>query len=654
MRWINRAGTALIAVAIIVGPPLALGLWVQAQHWRVPTATQTRTWLEQPPTAGMIGALLSCIAVTVWLLLVFSLVRRAWGSVRARVRRLRYRSLPTSAQMAAGSMAGVAALALPTVVVDHHGGASTASADLGAAQLARAGSEANSVPAGVELPGGGWVPYRTALAVTVLSATIWLHRRQHYQPRTPRYGQHHADTDLQPLPATAEAITAALNTDGPQPQTSTPGPMPLPDLPSGVLTLHGPGAMNAARGLLVTTVLSAALTGTEHLTVTVRPRDLKLLLDERLTDDLPHGLHLDHGAAPLRINRRLSATATATARHPMLLLTRPSGPTPAARSSDTTSDDTGGTTLIVVTDNPAEEHSWFVNADGTTAAGPLGRAQRLCTLDAQAATDLLMLARQHARRAEPIKEPAAGSSATSDEATPRPAGELHLLGDCRLEINGSVVHVQRSAGLQILAYLAVHPDGATTTELIRAIWPGLDPNTITKRLHTTLTDLRRQLHQALDEVIIRHDERYRLNPHTIDTDLRRLRQAISAAGAAVTAEHQQTAAQAVIDAYGGELAAGFSWPWLHPRREALRRDVIDAYLHLASRASPTHAVELIRTATTVDPDNDAVRNEARRVLESIGQHDPADVLGRAHAHRPSASGLPPPSADHAADNGEAS
>jgi DNA-binding SARP family transcriptional activator len=52
------------------------------------------------------------------------------------------------------------------------------------------------------------------------------------------------------------------------------------------------------------------------------------------------------------------------------------------------------------------------------------------------------------------------------------------------------------------------------------VWPGLPPGTITGRLHTTLSDLRKQLHPLLGgDPITRHGDRYHLNHAVIDSDL---------------------------------------------------------------------------------------------------------------------------------------
>lgn len=618
MRWINRFGTAVIAVLFIAGPPVAVGWWLTARGGRLPTVAYLRSWAQQPPGTGMIAVFLGCIAVSGWLLLAYAVVRRAWHTIARATRRWRRMPLPTPAQMTAGSMAGVAVLAMPAAVVQHPSGATSVSS---AAEPAPAGAEAATVRTGIELPGGGWVPYRTALAVTVLSGAIWLHRRQHYQPRPPRYGQHRDDADLQPLPATADAIIAA--TEPAEPASTAParadaaltdfaltgtarGSTLLPQLPDGLLVLHGPGAADAVRGLLVTNILDTALANGLRTTVTMRPGDLTVLADVPTAGAVPPGVRCDEATVGDALRRH--GVNDDGLHGPAMVLSRPDGPdAPAVRGA--------GQTVVVLDDNLHTGRRWFVAADGHISGTGTGPAQRLCLLDRQAATDLLLLVRHHASATARATPPAGHVDPHAEQ--PRPV-QLQLLGGCQLHVGGQAVTIRRSAGLQVLAYLAVHPDGATTTELIRAIWPGLDPNTITKRLHTTLTDLRQQV-QPLD-VIVRRDERYRLNTDAVDTDLSQLRQALVTTTAAVADQQRQTAAQTLLDTYRGELAAGYTWPWVQRPREAIRRDVIDAYLHLAATADPEQALDLVHAAVTADPCNEAIRAQAQPILAAAGEH----------------------------------
>jgi DNA-binding SARP family transcriptional activator len=214
---------------------------------------------------------------------------------------------------------------------------------------------------------------------------------------------------------------------------------------------------------------------------------------------------------------------------------------------------------------------------------------------------------------------------------------LTLLGTWRLEVRGTAVRLRRTAGLQVLAYLAVHPDGATTADLLRALWPGNAPGAITKRLHTTLTDLRDQLNGLVGAPVIRRHDRYLLNTEAIDTDLSRLRRAMTAAASAVTSGQRQSALEAITSDYRGDLAAGYAWPWLQPVREQLRRDVIDAYLLMAESTDTAHAAELLHAATSVDPYNADLHHRAQALLRATGEHSTADALEQAYAQRLSAA-----------------
>ena len=633
----------MIAAAVVVGPPLAVLLWIRAARSRPPTAADLTAWIAQPQAA--VAALIASIMVSVWLLLVFAIARRAWRAVRVAVRRAR---LPSAAQVTAGSVAGVAALAMPSVIVAHPAGAASVSTpsspdlavpDVGGVEsggVGWAGPQTAATRAGIELPGGGWVPYRTALAVSVLAGAIWLHRRHRYQPGGWRFGQHHRDPDLQPLPATTDAIIAEV--DAPQP-LEVGAESILPDLPAGLLTLHGPGAVSAARGLLITALLEAALADTAaqanaiRAEVRVRTADLHLL-GISMSGDLPAGLSVGDAAA----SPSASPGDGERRRQPMLVINQHARARTAG--GQYAAEDVDRVTTVVVGDGGHQGPRWHVGIDGSVIDGT-EHLRRLCLLDQHAATDLLRLVQLHAATTASSADPRPGRH----DHVSRPA-QLHMLGGCRLYADGTAIHIRRSAGLQILAYLAIHSTGATTTDLVRAIWPGLDPNSISKRLHTTLTDLRHQLQPTLPDGIIRHDERYRLNPDTIQTDLDQLRRAVTAAAAAVTGPDRQRAARAVIDAYPGELAAGFSWPWLQPDREALRRDVIDAYLLLAAAAPSAEALDLLRAAMAVDPHNDALLRQAQNLQRSIGAADgaptpAADVIDRGAVPAPGRQGHPP-------------
>ncbi|WP_212990894.1 AfsR/SARP family transcriptional regulator [Actinoplanes auranticolor] len=592
MRWVNRLATALIVLVVVAGPPLLAGIWLQ-HWWQAPTRAQVEAWVEQPLTAGTIIA--GCVAVAglAWLLLLTHLTRRALRGLRRRLRRLRHLPVPTPAQMTASSMAGVAAFTLPAATTGHPQPLPAATDTSQPSDPTRfdnhADRSAQAQPVGVALPGGGWIPYHTAAAITALAAAFWLQRRRHYRPDPRQPRDHHNDPDLQPLPGTVATVAAALTDD-----TIGPDHAPLPlraqRLPEGILLLTGPGASASARGLIVEAALSSTFT------VAMRPDDLGTLL--------PPG-----------------APATPT----LAQLTTGTGAHTAAR-----------TIIVLSDDSRVATHRWHVSTDGTATGPDLTEPRRLCSLDQQTTADLLTLIRRSQQpppsatpRAETVPKRPPALEAEPAVAT---GARLTLLGGCDLTVAGEMVHPRRMAGLQILAYLAIHSDGATRSELIRAIWPHLSPSTITQRLHTTLTDLRQQLRPLLGEdPITRNDDRYRLNTRAIGTDLQTWRTAVSVMTHAVGLNQLEQACRAVIDTYRGEIAAGHTWDWLTPVREQTRRTVIDAYATLAEHTDPDEALALLHRAISIDPYNEALHHQAGNLMHAGGDHaGAAELIKRLH------------------------
>ena len=624
MRWMNRLATALTALTVIAGPPLLAAAWLQRHPWHTPTRAEIQTWAEQPLTAGTIIAGCVGVAGLGWLLLVAYLTHRTVAEVRRQLWRARHLPMPTPAQLTASSMAGVAAFTFPAIPTSHHHPA-PAAADTPRPSDPAGTDTSHQAPApsaGVALPGGGWIPYRTAAAITALAAATWLHRRRHYRPDPRHPRDHRTDPDLQPLPGTVHTITTALAAaDTTEPAATTPL---APDgLPHGILRLTGPGATAAGRGLLVTAALTAP-GGTSTPRIRIHPDDLPTLLPGTDIADLSAAV-----LAP--------ATGSGQSIQPVSAQDQDDTADRLPRSADPPTpsdplDDAG--TVIVLGDHPRATNVWHVSADGIATGTGLTEPRRLCTLDPRAATDLLTLTRTSHAPAPATEVPRNAGDAVPSTADPAYATAAHLtlLGGCELTISGTPVRLRRTAALQILAYLAVHPDGATRAELTRAVWPHLPAATIAGRLHTTLTDLRTQLHPLLgDEPVTRHEDRYRLNTHAISTDLRPWTAAVDALTHAVGTRAQQNACRSILELYRGHLAEGRTWPWLIAAREQIRRTVIDACSTLAEHAGPDEALTWLQRAITVDPYNEPLHQQAADLLHAAGDHTgAADLIKRLH------------------------
>ncbi len=297
---------------------------------------------------------------------------------------------------------------------------------------------------GVELPGGGWVTAPLAAAVAAAAALVWIQRRRRYRPRPPAGGDRE-DPDLTPLPRTVAALHQArpvptfdnhakdehvdhIDDDRqhrePQAREATTitavsfgthanRALRLPDLPPLGVGLTGPGAQDAARGVLAA-VLSAGGSWApgDEATITTTTTDLETLLgpdaaDRYLLDRLHVADTVDDALTHLErqlLRRARLATdhnsSDLTTLHPddpdqppppiVFLAAAPDGPIATALAAILAV----GSRLAIAGLLLGPWHAgttWHVNPDGTTrsdetpdAAGP-----RLNVLHTTATTDIL-------------------------------------------------------------------------------------------------------------------------------------------------------------------------------------------------------------------------------------------------------------------------
>jgi DNA-binding SARP family transcriptional activator len=132
---------------------------------------------------------------------------------------------------------------------------------------------------------------------------------------------------------------------------------------------------------------------------------------------------------------------------------------------------------------------------------------------------------------------------------PRPS--ISVLGPLR--INGKRP-IKRAATNEMLAFLALHPAGATRDELLEALWPGEDPQRTLPRLYQSVSDARR----ALGDALTRDRERYRLDRTKIHIDLDELDQLLATTG---DARHEREALETALSLWRGQPLAASDYPW---------------------------------------------------------------------------------------------
>ncbi|WP_143050082.1 AfsR/SARP family transcriptional regulator [Asanoa ishikariensis] len=594
---------------LLTGPAVAAAAAAVVPHHR-PTLDQVSSWADNPLTARSVAVAAVFAAALIWAILAAAAVVSILAAPRptAWLRRL---PLPHPVKTALLAVAGTAALGTAAPAATHQPAAATTGAD----EPTRPGADQHqpsqqpvtaSTTAGFGLADGSWIPRPLAETITAAAAALWWRRRRDYRPHTAPAGLR--DSDLPAPSPTVAAVIAHLAADDTEPSDHDatihdptgplPPPMPVAHLPAGGLTLTGDGAAAAARGILISTLLDRQ---TRILTTATT---LDTLLGAHRPTDMPG---IDVVAGPEEVDERVEGDRTG----PSITILEITDNDDTARLTELPHTRSA---VTIILGNERARTAWHVDDDGTTHTRDGHSPHRLCVLTPTAANDLLTLA---AANSDGFPQPhtyATARNGAGGSPVPAPlsttAGHrsaslrLCLLGTLALEKQDAPIHIRRSAGWQILAYLAIHPAGATSRQLITAIWPHLHPTTIAGRLYTTINELRKAVPTDNGATIIERDaDNYRLNADIVDVDLWLLTSAHQRAVNAPESEARTAALRAVIDTYRGELAAGRQWPWLTQPRETIHRHVIDACTALSETSTPTQAIDLLRHATEIDPVN---------------------------------------------------
>ena len=169
------------------------------------------------------------------------------------------------------------------------------------------------------------------------------------------------------------------------------------------------------------------------------------------------------------------------------------------------------------------------------------------------------------RGGAPARSPAAAAhDPAAGAAAGRPVG-ICVLGPLRITAGGAEITGGLRKARELLAFLAVHPDGVTGEGISAALWPESGPRYAASQRHLALRKAREMLRTATGlpgpMFITRAGERYRLDPALIGTDLQQFDAALSQAQAAAGEEGQLAALQRAAALYHGPLAGGAAWDW---------------------------------------------------------------------------------------------
>ncbi|WP_378733335.1 hypothetical protein [Nocardia brasiliensis] len=244
-----------------------------------------------------------------------------------------------------------------------------------------------------------------------------------------------------------------------------------------------------------------------------------------------------------------------------------------------------------------------------------------------------------AEPASPLVSPRAGP--TGEPGDPPPVLAVRVFGPLRVlwrpgsgDPEESLVEI--TAGLQrrsreVLALLAVYPQGLTRAQLIEALWGRRAPHRPANALHTTLARLRAAIAEAtggtVDHVLARDSVRYCLDP-SVSTDYAEFVAALAQRRHAGTDTERRDACRRIVElTTAGAFAADLDAEWIDPIRQAVRRDAATALGALAQSLvadDPRATLHLLETALDVDPANERLYCDVMRLHARLGEYQAID------------------------------
>jgi DNA-binding SARP family transcriptional activator len=196
----------------------------------------------------------------------------------------------------------------------------------------------------------------------------------------------------------------------------------------------------------------------------------------------------------------------------------------------------------------------------------------------------------------------------ADASEPAPI-RVSLLGPACVEaweeeINSGL----RASAYELLAWYALHPDGATAEAAIDALWPDASPQRGRERFWTALGNLRSRLHGPTKdgvEILTKVGEHYRPDPAVVDIDLWHFEAALTTAARAGNPAEVTAPLELAVAAYRGDFYPNGDALWVEPVREDLHRRALDAQLRLAElyadHGRPDAAIAALEQAIELDP-----------------------------------------------------
>ncbi|MGA9877099.1 MAG: BTAD domain-containing putative transcriptional regulator [Solirubrobacteraceae bacterium] len=120
-----------------------------------------------------------------------------------------------------------------------------------------------------------------------------------------------------------------------------------------------------------------------------------------------------------------------------------------------------------------------------------------------------------------------------------------------------------------MAYLVLHPKGASRDELVEAIWPAQDPERTRPRFWQSVTEARK----AIGDAWLHERERYQLDRSKVRVDLDEFDQLLTAARDDATSD--ATTLESALALWRGELLEGTDYLWADGEMRSLSATLLE-------------------------------------------------------------------------------
>lgn len=268
---------------------------------------------------------------------------------------------------------------------------------------------------------------------------------------------------------------------------------------------------------------------------------------------------------------------------------------------------------------------------GLVRATPGGmRLPRLLALHLRRGADAPSTVVRLAGVAEGAPGPAVSSGVVTADVV-----EVHLLGTPILRrrcADGTAVDLEWSLrrALLLLAYLASRPERqALRAELVEAVWPEADAETVRKNFHPTISLLRRCLagpSRSDPPALVYSAGSYRLSPLLAwEVDVERFRDLVELGRGAASDVRRAELWSAARELYRGHYLPGHDLAWVVALREELLRLFLDLLRDLGAvllrLGRLREAEDALRTALVEDPLQEEVYVSIMRIYADRGRRD---------------------------------